>query len=305
MATLSLLATVSTAASDAEPRHRGPITDLLVHGDRVLSCSQAGVISETVTGKDRRWLLRPEFRVYSLAPISEQPGRIAIGGGLPAEAGIVAVLDVEAGELIAEQRISDDLVYSLAVDPESTSVAAACADGGIVTLRLDKLGSSELATRHRHTATARDVAFSADGSRLASCGHDGLILLSTWPDSTDAAPLALAGHTAAVHCLAFSPDGKQIASGARDGKVRLHHIDGPHRRTWSRLDGEVSCVTWSSVALFVGTSSGIVYRLSPINDQATSLNDKNSDPVFAIAASDGGKLAVARFALQVTDLPRQ
>ncbi|GAA4235795.1 serine/threonine protein kinase [Streptosporangium album] len=75
------------------------------------------------------------------------------------------------------------------------------------------------ATLTGHTWDVEAVAFSPDGTTLASSDREGTLRL--W-DVTARKPLVtLTGHTAGVHAVAFSPDGTTLASGGEDKVVRL------------------------------------------------------------------------------------
>ena len=63
-----------------------------------------------------------------------------------------------------------------------------------------------------------DVAWSADGTRLAVGGSVGIWVYDT---RTGAEISLLTGHIYKVNAIAFSPDGLTLASGSRDDMVRL------------------------------------------------------------------------------------
>jgi WD40 repeat protein len=67
------------------------------------------------------------------------------------------------------------------------------------------------------------VAFSADGTRLASAGDDGTVRL--WDPTSGEQLLVLRGHAGLVSSVAFSPDGSRLASVGADGYVRVWALD--------------------------------------------------------------------------------
>jgi len=70
-----------------------------------------------------------------------------------------------------------------------------------------------------HSNGVTCVAWSPDGSRLASAGRDGLVKI--WDPSTGRRIAELCGHTDVVLCVAWSPDGRQLASSSDDRTVRV------------------------------------------------------------------------------------
>src|SRR5206468_32524 len=75
------------------------------------------------------------------------------------------------------------------------------------------------ATQETHTNAVYSVAFSADGTRIASASGDGMV--KVWDAHTGQQMLYLKGHTNWVHSVAFSADGKRIVSGSYDKTVRV------------------------------------------------------------------------------------
>ena len=65
------------------------------------------------------------------------------------------------------------------------------------------------------------VAFSAHGSRLATCGKYPDNAVRLWETGSGKLIRTMAGHTNTVIGLAFSPDGKRLASISSDQTARL------------------------------------------------------------------------------------
>ena len=74
-------------------------------------------------------------------------------------------------------------------------------------------------TLEGHTGTATSVAFSPDGTTLASGSYDKTIKL--WNANTGDRLRSLVGHADIVLSVAFSPDGTSLVSGFLDTSIKL------------------------------------------------------------------------------------
>ena len=94
-------------------------------------------------------------------------------------------------------------------------------------------------TLEGHTDGVTCLAFSPDGSTLASGGYDNMLRL--WDAETGQHKPALEGHTDYIRSVVFSPDGRTLASGSYDRTLRLWDAETEqHRQT---LEGHTSDVT--------------------------------------------------------------
>src|SRR5262249_5774365 len=70
-----------------------------------------------------------------------------------------------------------------------------------------------------HTNGAEAIAFSPDGTRIASGGIDRTIYF--WAGRTGQALASRDGHRDRVGCVGFSPDGKHVITAGNDHTARL------------------------------------------------------------------------------------
>jgi WD40 repeat protein len=103
-----------------------------------------------------------------------------------------------------------------AFSPDGALIAEA--GGNVVSVWDVKTGQARF-SYFGHTGPVLGVAYSADGSRLASCGRDQTVRV--WDGRTGHLLSTFKGHTAAVYGVAFAPDGLRVASTGWDGTVRV------------------------------------------------------------------------------------
>jgi WD40 repeat protein len=94
------------------------------------------------------------------------------------------------------------------------------------TLNTGAATGRELLTLFGHTGIVFSVAFSPDGTRLATASTDSTV--KVWNVSPTQGqreePLTLYGHTGGILRAVFSPDGKRIATASRDGTTRVYAL---------------------------------------------------------------------------------
>jgi WD40 repeat protein len=110
--------------------------------------------------------------------------------------------------------------YHVAFHPKSDILAAANSKE-LKLVDLDKENKQEVLSMH--SGDIWDIAFSADGSRLATAGSDDFVYIWDWNRRSD--PIAtLTNGVDGANDVALSPDGKTLAL-ASDGRVQLWSID--------------------------------------------------------------------------------
>ncbi|CAI7627747.1 unnamed protein product [Penicillium pancosmium] len=150
-----------------------------------------------------------------------------------------------------------------------------------------------LQTLEGHSDPVTSIAWSPDGSRLASASYDETVRI--WDPATGQSISTLEGHSNGVASIAWSPDGSRLASGSDDETVRIW--DPATGQSISILEGhsdEVRSIAWSpdGSRLASGSYDETVRIWDPTTGQSISILEGHSDEVRSIAWSpDGSRLA--------------
>ena len=144
-----------------------------------------------------------------------------------------------------------------------------------------------------HTDGINDIAYSPDGSRIATVSSDNDVKIWDAASGQEIATLT-SGHARPVNALAFSPDGQYLATGGDDGFVILWNAESGERITVFLRGVPVRDITFSvdSTLIAIAADNNDMQIWDVPRRQSVVLLEGHNAPMTGVAyGPDGAYLA--------------
>jgi WD40 repeat protein len=261
-------------------------------GTQVLAASQAGLQVCSWPGlKPLERIGAKAEQVHDLA-FSPRGDLLAIGGGSPAERGLVEIWDWPGRKHLRTLPAGDDVVYRAAWNADGRVLSLACADKLV---RIQPVDGSPPRTCQVHSAAVLCTAWLPADNLVLTGGVDQSIRVLN--PATGEVVRTLDNHTAAVRDLAIRPGEHEgprvVASAGADRTVRFWQPTIGRLVRFARLPVAPTGICWTPEGSHVlaACEDGRLRAVDPATVAVTEIFSTRGW-AYAIAASPDGKHAL-------------
>ncbi len=193
-------------------------------------------------------------------------------------------------------------VCAVAVRKDGQRVAVGTADGWLTILDLSGGQPKPVGSVAAHGAGVAGVAFHPDGSRVATCGGDGVVRVWAVPEKGPPAPVVRfepptrggsASASSPITAVAYSADGRLIAFAGADAVTRVWDA-----QSGQEVRGFRGHTDWVTSVAFLPDDKGVVsvgvdkaVRVFELARQEVAAPPGHTQPVRCVAVSRDGKFA--------------
>ena len=220
-------------------------------------------------------------------------GKLLASGGAD---NVTRIWDAESGRQLSVMPGGGDnggIVRGAAFSPDDHRLATVNSASTEVKI-WNVFSGREVSTFHGHTGSVFAVAYSPDGSQVATSSLDKTARL--WDTASGKELLVFTGHSEAVVCVAFSADGAHLATGSEDGTARIWEVEQPEEfhplvGHTAALNGVAFSPDGSRIASASDDSTARIWKLSTGEELITLTH---AAAVSGVAFSpDGARIATA------------
>jgi WD40 repeat protein len=155
---------------------------------------------------------------YAAGGVAFAPDGSTLAASLPSDD--VVLVDVSRRTLPVKVGTLEGGVTAVEFSPDGRHLAGAGGDSNTVRVWDRRRPEAKPIVLRGHEDEVYALAFSPDGSRLASAGDDRTVRVWDWRRPR-ARPIVLRGHEHIVTGISFSADGSRLASASFDKTVRV------------------------------------------------------------------------------------
>lgn len=139
------------------------------------------------------------------------------------ENGTVTQWNAATGQTVQTVARHGDWVMALGLSDARRLLATASADGVVRVLDIRQRTAVQRHELRGHETGVRSLSIAANGTRIATGGEDGVIIV--WDAETGARLATYRDHQRSIRSLALSADGQRLVSASEDGDVRVWYLD--------------------------------------------------------------------------------